>query len=98
MIHIWQDFRELRPTKLVGMSAQQITWAEIEAFDAATFAGLSAWEKRLIRRLDDAFEAARPGNAPKKPASIADTRAALRAQIAARTAKAQAKGGQPSPT
>jgi len=77
------------------MSAQQITWAELNAYSAATFAGLSAWEKRLIRRLDDAFEAARPGNAPKKPASIAETKASLRATIAARKAAAAAKGGQP---
>ncbi|WP_293826008.1 hypothetical protein [uncultured Brevundimonas sp.] len=34
-----------------------ITWAEIEAFNAAALAGLTAWEKRLIRRIDDAVRA-----------------------------------------
>lgn len=80
------------------MSVQQITWAEIAAYDRETGAGLSIWEKRLIRRLDDAFEAARPGQASKKPATISETKASLRAAIAARKAKAQTQGGQPSPT
>jgi hypothetical protein len=78
------------------MSVQQITWAEISAYNRETGAGLTIWEKRLIRRLDDAFEAARPGQAAKKPATISETKASLRAAIAARRDKA--KGGQPSPT
>ena len=35
------------------MAVGPITWAEINAYDAATLAGLSAWDKRLIRRADD---------------------------------------------
>lgn len=79
---------------MVGMGVQQITWAEINAYDAARFAGMSAWDKLLIRRLDDAYEAARPENAAasKKPPSIAETKASLRAQIAARNARAATKG------
>lgn len=34
-----------------------ITWSEIEAFNGAALAGLTAWEKRLIRRVDDAVRA-----------------------------------------
>lgn len=74
------------------MSVQQITWAEINAYSDARFAGLSAWDKLLIRRLDDAYEAARPENAgarPKKPPSIADVKSSLRAAVAARAATAK---------
>lgn len=97
MLHLWEDYRQLRPTKLVGLSAQQITWAEINEYDAANFCGLSAWEKRLIRRIDDAFEAARPENAgaggKPKPTSVSDMRGSLRAAVAARAAKAAASKG-----
>lgn len=74
------------------MAAQQITWAEINAYSAARLCQLSAWDKLLIRRLDDAYEAARPENAVKKPPSISETKASLRAAIAARKAKDAAKG------
>lgn len=81
---------------MVGLAGQQITWLEIGAYDRETYAGLSVWEKRLIRRLDDAYELAKPDadGKSKKPPSIADTKAALRAQIAARNAKTAAKGGR----
>lgn len=80
------------------MAAQQITWAELNAYDAARFAGLSAWDKLLIRRIDDAFEAARPENAgaggKPKPTSVADLKGSLRAAVAARAAaKAAASKG-----
>ncbi|WGM31501.1 hypothetical protein [Brevundimonas sp. NIBR11] len=68
------------------MAVGPITWAEINAYDAATFAMLTAWEKRLIRRADDAYEAVRLGVKPK-PTSVATMRATLRAAIAARNAK-----------
>lgn len=76
------------------MAGQQITWAEIEAYDAAMLTGRPAWAKRLIRRLDDAFEASRPENAASRPGktNVADMRASLRASIAARKAAAKAKG------
>lgn len=78
------------------MAAQQITWAEINAYDAARFAGMSAWDKLLIRRIDDAFEAAKPGqaDADTKPTNVADMRGSLRAAVAARAAAkaAAAKG------
>lgn len=68
------------------MAVGPITWAEINAYDTATFAMLTAWEKRLIRRADDAFEAVRLGVKPK-PTSVSSMKASLRAAIAARNAK-----------
>ncbi len=77
------------------MAVGPITWAEINAFDAATLSGLSAWDKRLIRRADDAYEAVRLGVKPK-PTSVASMKANLRAAIAARNAKAAQKGDSTS--
>lgn len=37
------------------MTAKAITWLEIRAYSRETFAPLSAWDKRLIRRIDDAI-------------------------------------------
>lgn len=68
------------------MALGPITWAEIQAYNAETLACLSAWDKRLIRRCDDAYEAVRTG-AKAKPTSVADMKASLRAAIAARNAK-----------
>jgi hypothetical protein len=36
------------------MAANPITYDEIGAYDRETFAGLSVWAKKLIRRIDDA--------------------------------------------
>lgn len=36
------------------MAANPLTFSEIEAYSRTTFAGLSAWSVRLIRRLDQA--------------------------------------------
>lgn len=96
-MHIWADFGHLRATKIAGLAGQQISWAEINAYDAANFCGLSAWDKRLIRRLDDAFETARPEVAAKnpKPPSVAEMKASLRASIAAREAKAGTREAKP---
>ena len=73
------------------MSVGPITWAEINAYDACTFAMLTAWDKRLIRRADDAYEAIRLGVKPK-PTNVASMKATLRAAIAARKAKAATEG------
>lgn len=72
------------------MAGQQITWSEIEAYDAAMLTCRPAWAKKMLRRLDDAFEGARPENASTKPkkTSVAEMRGSLRAAIAARKAKA----------
>ena len=37
-----------------GQVLAPITYGEIQAFNATTFAGLTAWEVALIRRIDDA--------------------------------------------
>lgn len=73
------------------MAVGPITWAEINAYDAATLAGLSAWDKRLIRRADDAYEAVRLGVKPKQT-SVASIKASLRAAIAARKARQPQEG------
>jgi hypothetical protein len=68
------------------MAVGPIQWREIEAYDAATFACLSAFDKRLIRRCDDAAEVIRLGIKPK-PTSVSSMKANLRAAIAARKAR-----------
>uniref|UniRef100_A0A6M3Y3R6 Uncharacterized protein n=2 Tax=viral metagenome TaxID=1070528 RepID=A0A6M3Y3R6_9ZZZZ len=88
--HLWFALVDLQATRDRGMAVGPITWAEINAYEAATCATLSAWDKRLIRRCDDAYEAVRLG-VKSKPTNVADIKASLRAAIAARNAKA-AKG------
>lgn len=68
------------------MAIGPITWTEIGAYDRETLSMLTVWEKRLIRRTDNAFEAVRTGVKPK-PTSVASMKASLRAAIAARKAK-----------
>lgn len=36
------------------MAANPITWTEIDAYNRATHALLTAWDARLIHRIDDA--------------------------------------------
>lgn len=79
---------DLQGTRDRGWAVGPITWAEIEAYDTATLSMLTAWEKRLIRRADDAYEAVRTGTKPK-PTNVASMKASLRAAIKARRAKAQ---------
>ena len=69
------------------MAVGPITWTEIRSYDRETQAMLSVWDKRLIRRADDAYEAVRMGVKPK-PTSVAGMKAGLRAAIAARKARA----------
>lgn len=76
---------DLQATRERGMAIGPVTWTEINAYDTATLAGFSAWDKRLIRRADDAYEAVRLGIKPK-PTNVAGMKASLRAAIAARNA------------
>lgn len=73
------------------MTVGPITWTEINAYDEGSHALLSAWEKRLIRRADEAYEAIRMGTKPR-PTNVASMKASLRAAIAARNARAAQKG------
>lgn len=52
------------------MSANPITFAEIEAFDRLTYAGLGPWEVDLICRLDDAVLTVFAEKAAKKPGEV----------------------------
>lgn len=79
----------LSGTRPVAAAIAPITYAEIEAFNRATCAALSPWDVLLIRHVDDAVRAIALGAKPK-PTSISDTKAALRAVIAAR-AKRESK-------
>lgn len=55
--HVWWAYAQLTATRAVAQVISPITWSEIEAFNTAALAGLTAWEKRLIRRIDDAVRA-----------------------------------------
>lgn len=64
------------------MGPNPITWQEIDSYCRQTFAGLTVWEKRLIRRIDDiaigkAVEkmktSAKPGRQEPEPIPITDT-------------------------
>lgn len=57
------------------MAANPITWTEINAFSSGCLAGMSVWEKRLIRRIDDAILAiwaAAASGAPANQISVKD--------------------------
>lgn len=82
LTHLWTAFVDLQATRDRGMAVGPITWAEINAYDTGTRAGLSIWDKKLIRRADDAYEAVRMGLKPK-PTSVASMKASLRAALAA---------------
>lgn len=65
--HVWLSFMDLAGTRDVGLSLGPITFAEIDAFRRLTQADLSAWDVRLIRRLDTAV---RTVMSPKKGGEI----------------------------
>jgi ABC-type transporter Mla MlaB component len=65
MLHVWRAFTDLTGTRQVGMAAGPITYSEIQAYRAASFADLTAWEVGVIRRLDTAALAVLAGAAPK---------------------------------
>ena len=72
------------------MAVGPITWGEINAYDTGTLSMLTAWEKRLIRRLDDASEAVRLGVKPK-PTNVSSMKSNLRAARAAWLARREEK-------
>jgi hypothetical protein len=86
------------------MAAGPITWSEIEAYHRLTFADLSLWDVRLIRRLDAAW-LNRQGEktAPKKgsedgaiPVSnVSALKAQMRATAAAHRMAREAKVDRP---
>ena len=61
--HVWWCFSQLAGTRPVGPVIGPITYAEIAEFNRATLAGLTAWEVRLIRRLDDRVRSVALGEA-----------------------------------
>lgn len=84
--YVWFAFVDLQATRDRGMAVGPITWSEIQAYDAATLACLSAFDKALIRRCDDASQAVRLG-IKTKPTDVKSIKATLRAAIAARKAR-----------
>lgn len=90
MQHIWFALVDLQATRERGMAVGPITWTEIGSYNRETHAALTVWDKRLIRRADDAYEAVRLG-IKSKPTNVAGMKASLRAAIAARAAQPQRK-------
>lgn len=93
MEHIWACFAALSQTRPLGMGFGSIPYAEIEAFNRATLAGLTASDIRLIRQIDDQHVAIKTG-VRAKPTNVASMKAALRGVIAERAARAKAKGAK----
>lgn len=68
MAHVFNAFVELAGTRQCGMAPNPISFAEIEAFNRSTLAGLTVWEVKLIRRLDVAVMNIL--NPPKGPKTV----------------------------
>ena len=66
--HVWEAFVELSSTRQSGMGVGPITYLEIEAYRRQTLADLTAWEVKLLRRLDNAVREMIAGQAPKPKA------------------------------
>lgn len=86
-------------TRDVGFAAGPITYLEIGAFNRETCAGLSAWDKELIRDLDDLARGISagqidPATCQPKKTNVAGLKATLRGVIAARKARAAAEGAK----
>lgn len=82
--HVWLSFMDLAGTRDVGLSLGPITFAEIDAFRRLTQADLSAWDVKLIRRLDIAVRiATAPANANQTV--DANDGAAVRSLLGGRT-------------
>ncbi|WP_442854130.1 phage tail assembly chaperone [Brevundimonas sp. Root1279] len=67
LAHVWACFGRLAGTRQPAQVVAPITYVEIEAFDAGTFSGLTAWEKALIRRIDDRVRAVSLGLVDPNP-------------------------------
>lgn len=50
--YLWEWFLELNATRQSGMSANPISWSEIEAFSQGLGLTIKPWERRLLRQLD----------------------------------------------
>lgn len=63
---------DLHGTRESLMSVGPITYREIAAYQATSLGALTAWDVRLIRRLDTAVRAILNAKASDKPASLGD--------------------------
>lgn len=50
--HLWAAYRDLAEARSSGMGPSPIGFAEIEAYQRVMLNPLTAWQARLIRRLD----------------------------------------------
>lgn len=97
--HVWSAFVELNNTRDTGMGLGPISYREIEAYRRQTLDDLTAWEVRLIRRLDDAVRGViakqKPKPESKEPEGIpvSDVKG-IKALFAGIKARQQAKGNE----
>ncbi len=94
--HVWFAFVDLAATRDVGMGIGPISFKEIEAYQAQTHAMLTAWDVRLIRRLDVAVRAILSGG-PTDKAIPASNGKAVRALFRGVAARKVQKGGLDEP-
>lgn len=76
LTHVWECFADLGGTRTPAQILAPITYAEIDAYNRTTLAGLTAWEVRLIRRIDTAVRAVSIGKVnPNSQISARDGKA-----------------------
>jgi len=88
---VWWCFSQLAGTRAIGPVLGAITYAEIAEFNRTTLSGLTAWEVRLIRRIDDRVRAVSLGE--QFPTSQIDARNGKGVVSMLRGLAARKKGG-----
>lgn len=69
LAYLWAFYLRLARRRQAGMSANPLTYAELEAFERKALVRFTAWEADLLMRVDDAVLAAWAGERPApKPA------------------------------
>lgn len=91
---MWWAYAQLTATRQPAPVIAPITWTEILAFDHGANAGLTSWERSLIRRVDDAVRRVAIGESA--PSSQISARNASGVAGLFRTLKARKNKGAPA--
>lgn len=95
LAHLYVAFVDLVGTRSRGFATGPISFREIDAYDRRMQTGFSAWDARLIRRLDTATQAVAAGVSTSKPQTdVGGLKAMLRGIVAAKAQAAKASKPQ----